>query len=76
MATAAAKSAPPPPKKRAVVGAICTTLRIYGHQQSNVASERLLSSAGNAVVKYDSKKQSTCTSAWKICILTSYVHNT
>jgi len=41
----------------AVVGTICKTLRIYGHLQPNmVASERLLSSAGNAVVKYDSKK--------------------
>jgi hypothetical protein len=27
----------------------------YGHQQPHIASERLLSSTGNAVVKYDSK---------------------
>ena len=63
MDTATSQTAPPPPKKKLpVVGTICTTLCIYSHQQPNmVASERLLSSAGSAVVKYMTAKNEDLT---------------
>jgi hypothetical protein len=45
-----------------MVGTICTTSHIYSHQQPNmVASERLLGSAGNAVVKYMTVKNEELT---------------